>query len=95
MPHGPVHSWVGGVGGGNAEDVYNNMLDEGLITDAQARQLKVTNQGHEEGTVGVSPLVTYQLMAWVRVRLSLEDYVFPIKCSRTPCMLLFSERLVS
>jgi len=42
MPHGPVHSWVGGVGGGDAEATYDAMLDEGLITESQARQLKVS-----------------------------------------------------
>jgi hypothetical protein len=46
MPHGPVHSWVGGVGGGNGEATYDALEAEGLVDASQARQLKVALAWH-------------------------------------------------
>jgi hypothetical protein len=41
MPHGPVHAWVGGVGGGNAEATYQKLHDDKHVDAKVLAELKV------------------------------------------------------
>jgi len=40
-PHGPVHAWVGGIGGGNAEDTFDALHSNGDLDDESLSLLKM------------------------------------------------------
>lgn len=41
QPHGPVHAWIGGVGGQCESGLWDEMKEKGLITTKQLHQMKL------------------------------------------------------
>jgi hypothetical protein len=39
-PHGPVHAWIGGVGGQCEDGAWDEMKDDGMITEWQLQNMK-------------------------------------------------------
>jgi len=40
-PHGPVHSWVGGVGGGDCDKAYSELVTKGYMNETMLKDFKI------------------------------------------------------
>ena len=41
VPHGPVHSWIGGVGGGDCDDKFSALVTEGFMEESKLADFKL------------------------------------------------------